>query len=504
MGKVGLGALSRYRFHVRKPQTLFLAGVLLLAACAGQGGETTTSSASTTSVAAVATEPDSTSPSIPTTTPETSGPDTTATPNTTATPDTTTATTTANPEFPTCDEDPGNSEVLCSTVGLIEEYYVDQVRVEELATSAIASLDDANIPAPDEEDETCSVPTEDFAAVCELAVENDWDVDKTSAQATTDMIRRTLDPNSAYIDPETTELFREVQQGSIEGIGALVTTRNESEQVCDPIGDGCRMIIVTPFEGGPAAEAGLQPDDEIFTVNGDDIAGRSIDEVTAVVRGPEGTMVTLGVRRDSEEFTIDIERAAVEVPVVESDIINGVGYLRLNQFTANAGDQVRTALEKFGSVDSMILDLRNNPGGLLDAAIEVTSEFTDSGGVVEIESRDGMESYEVTPGGLATDRDVPLYVLVNEGSASASEVLAGALGESGRAVVVGENSFGKNTVQQQFPLPNDGTLKLTIARWHTPGGLDFGENGITPDVELALDPAATPQELVDQTLAAVG
>ncbi len=475
---------------MRHLQILLVAGALVLAGCVAQDTGTTTTTAA--AAAAANAEP--------------SPPSSSATTATATTPTTTTSTTppTTAEVFQTCEEDPGNSEVLCSTVTLIEEYYVDPIGKGALADAAIESLQTANVPEPDERGEVCAIPGEAFRGVCELADERNWDVDKTAETATTGMIFRTLDPNSAYIDPATTELFRENQEGAIQGIGALVTSRNDADEVCDPIGDGCRMLIVSTFPDGPAAKAGLEPDDQIITVSGESINGRSIDEVTAEVRGPERTTVNLGIRRDSEEFTIDIERAAVEVPVVESEVIDGTGYLRVNQFTANAGDQVRAALEGFGSVDEMVLDLRNNPGGLLDAAIEVTSEFTDEGGVVEIESREGVEHYDVLPGGLATDPDLPLYVLINRGSASASEVLAGALGESGRATVLGENSFGKNTVQQQFPLPNDGTLKLTIARWHTPGGLDFGENGITPDIAVELDPTATAEEVVDQTLAAVG
>lgn len=472
--------------------------VLLTAACAGTDDPTTTSA--TTTVAANAPSTTAAEESAPTST--TSAPASEPERSTTTNPST--PTTSEPNELNLCEENPGNSQVLCSTVNLIEEYYVDQIPMGELAAAATNALETANLPAPDESGEVCAVPSEDFAPVCELAAENNWDVDKTAETVTTRMITRTLDPNSAYIDPAAAELFREDQQGAIEGIGALVTSRDNNDQVCDPIGEGCRMLIVTPFEGGPADESGLEPDDQIISVDGDPVTGKTIAEVTAIVRGPEGTSVTLGIRRGSEEFTLDIGRAAVDVPVVESDVIDGVGYLRLNQFTANAGNQARSALEEFGSVDSIILDLRNNPGGLLDAAIDVTSQFTESGGVVDIESRDGVESYDVTGDGVATDPDLPLYVLINQGSASASEVLAGALGETGRATVVGENSFGKNTVQQQFPLPNDGMLKLTVARWHTPGGLDFGENGVSPDVRVALDPFLTPEEVVTQTLEAVG
>jgi carboxyl-terminal processing protease len=195
--------------------------------------------------------------------------------------------------------------------------------------------------------------------------------------------------------------------------------------------------------------------------------------------------VTLTIERDGVEFEVTITRAAVEIPVVEQDVFGDVGYVRLANFTGTAGSQFETAVVDVMAegVDELVIDLRNNPGGFLTTAIDVTSVFLEEGNVVTTEGPDESLEYDVT-GSAIVPADMEVTVVVNRGSASASEVFAGALQEADRATIVGENTFGKNTVQQRFSLSNGGALKLTIARWLTPGGLDFGGTGVTPDVEL--------------------
>ena len=219
-------------------------------------------------------------------------------------------------------------------------------------------------------------------------------------------------------------------------------------------------------------------------VNTESIDGWSVDEVTATVRGPAGTEVTITVLRGAIQLDITVTRAALVIPVVESEVVGGVGYLKLNLFTDTSDRQLHTALLELldSGIARLVLDLRDNPGGALDATVNIASEFLSGGVVVRTQSPDEDTDYPVEFGGIATNSALEIAVLVNRGSASASEVLSAALQERQRALIIGENTFGKNTVQQRFDLSNGGALKLTVARWVTADGADFGGDGVTPDI----------------------
>jgi carboxyl-terminal processing protease len=276
-----------------------------------------------------------------------------------------------------------------------------------------------------------------------------------------------------------------------------LTSEDPATTTCNILSESCRLVIVSTLPSSPALAAGVQVGDEFVAVNGEPVAGRSVDEITAIVRGPAGTDVTITFARNGSTLDITITRAAITIPVTEFEAIGDVGYLRLNFFTGNAGEQVKRDLLTLldGGARTIVLDLRDNPGGTLDAALDVTSEFLGDGLVVRTVGPDEERSYAVRSNGIATDPEIDVIVLVNRGSASASEVLAGALQERGRATIVGETTFGKNTVQQRFALSNGGAMRLTIARWITAGGLDF-DNGIVPDVPLTLEASLTPAEVV--------
>jgi carboxyl-terminal processing protease len=309
-----------------------------------------------------------------------------------------------------------------------------------------------------------------------------------------------LDPNSAYLDEQSLALLEEEQEGEIEGIGALVSPEDETipgdNKQCSVVSETCRILIVSTIAGAPAEAAGLKSEDVLLEVDGESILGLSVDEVTARVRGPAGSPVDLTLERDGEPYEVTITRAAVVIPLVVQETFGDVGYDALNAFTGNAESQFEEAVvDLLGEgVDELVFDLRNNPGGFLTTAIEVTSVFLDEGDVVVTEGPDETTNYPVD-GDAIVPEDIEITVVVNRGSASASEVVAAALQERERVTVVGENTFGKNTVQQRFSLSNGGALKLTIARWLTPGGHDFGGTGVTPDVELDVDTLA-PEELV--------
>jgi C-terminal peptidase prc len=410
---------------------------------------------------------------------------------------------TASLETVGCDAADDDFRVLCEVFDTIRENYVDAVPVEALAEAAVEGVE--SFAAIDQTTDVlvCALPDASFSSVCEAIDEADAiPLDGVEA-AINGMVAFALDPNSAYLDPQALALAQEDQTGSVDGIGALVntedrTTADPSANPCLLISDTCRMVIISTFENSPAQRAGLEPGDELEIVDGESVAGKTLDEVTNRVRGPSGSDVELTFLRGSERFTVTITRAAIEIPIADWEVIGDVGYLQLNLFTNNSDEVVHDALRELvdGGALSLIFDLRNNPGGSLDSSVEIASEFLADGLVVKTESPDVEIPYEVRPGGVLTDPGFPVTILVNRGSASASEVVSGALKEAGRAVVIGDNTFGKNTVQQRFPLSNGGAIKVTIARWVTPAGTDFGSNGISPDIEADISLDLTPEEIV--------
>ena len=471
--------------------------VLFAAACSLTTGDTTTTTEASGSVAT-------------TTAPVTS---TVPPPASTVTPTTTTV---AGIEIARlgCGDAEGAFEVLCRVVDLVNEEFVDVVDVDLLVAGAIEGIEtiaarDASATALDRLE--CAIPSDAFAAVCDAiaadVARGDGSVDDVVVQAVQGILEFGIeDPFSAYLSPQALDVFTTNQSGAVEGIGALVQAReleaDGTEVLCNLLSETCQIHIVTPLEGSPAEMVGMRSGDVIVMVNGEDVVGRTFDEVTGEVRGPAGTDVDLTVERDGELLEFTVTRASIDIPITDSRMIDdNVGYLRLTSFTNNSAEVFRDDLEQLidAGAASIIVDFQNNPGGSLNAAVLIASEFLDDGLVLRTEDRGDGERYEVAPGGIATG-DVQIVVLVDEGSASASEVVTGALQEAGRAVVIGENTFGKNTVQRIWGLPNGGGLKLTIARWVTPNGVDYGLDGIAPDVSIDIPDDATSQFLIDAAI----
>jgi C-terminal peptidase prc len=380
-------------------------------------------------------------------------------------------------------------EIVCEAYDLVRRHYVDQVSDEELALAANKGLEHLD-GATARSELVCPAPATPFIETCNLALDHA----DTSTEAAEAMVfglaTYGLDPHSVYFDREALDLVQEEQAGEIQGIGAMVTAEHpQTGEMCNVISDGCQMSIVSTIDGTPADQAGLVPEDVVLAVDGDSIDGWTVDEVTATVRGPAGTEVILTVDRGGNVFDVTITRAAFTVPVVESEVVGTTGYIALSTFTDNADELFQEAVTDLlgQDIDTLVVDLRNNPGGLLDTAIEVTSAFLPDGDVVVTEGPDSSTTYPVSGDQLVPD-DVGVVMVVNGASASAAEVVSAVLQERGRATIVGENTFGKNTVQQRFALSNGGALKLTIARWLTPDGHDFGSVGVTPD---ALNDIAT-------------
>jgi carboxyl-terminal processing protease len=251
-----------------------------------------------------------------------------------------------------------------------------------------------------------------------------------------------------------------------------------------------RFQIVQPLAGYPAIKAGVRAEDIILQVDGKPLDGMTIYEAITLIRGPAGTTVNLLIERQDvdEPFTIEIERARIDLPVIESEMLdNGIAYIRLTEFSQTATEKLEGALQEVFDRDAkgLILDLRGNPGGYLNVAVEVASQFVDKGPILIERFKDGREQpYNAISGGLAID--IPLVVLVDGGSASASEIVAGAIQDTERAILIGTKTLGKGSVQLVHTLSDDSQLRVTVARWFTPNGRAIHGEGLEPDIEIEI------------------
>ncbi|MCW5873195.1 MAG: S41 family peptidase [Anaerolineales bacterium] len=286
------------------------------------------------------------------------------------------------------------------------------------------------------------------------------------------------DQHTSFMDPVQLRQADLELQGNYEGIGAWVDT------------GGDYVVIIAPMQGSPAEAAGLRAGDQVLAIDGEDMLAIGSDMAVNRILGPAGTPVVLTISREGEEpFDVTIIRSRIVVPSVESEMLAGnIAYIQLFTFGADTSEDMHAALQSLMAQNprGLILDLRNNGGGYLDTAVEITSEFLKDGVVLLEDYNDGSRyTYEVEPGGVATD--IPMVVLVNPGSASASEILAGALQDYGRAPLVGETSYGKGSVQISRMLSNSqGALRVTIARWLTPEGRQIHGVGLEPDYVVPL------------------
>jgi carboxyl-terminal processing protease len=404
-----------------------------------------------------------------------------------------------------CDQATEDVEIVCEAYDLIRRHYVDDLSDANLAEAAALGVADLG-GTTSTGDLVCAVPSEEFEATCRQTIEQAETTSEGAEAMVWGLATYALDANSVYLDRDSLALLEEEQDGEIQGIGALVIAEDSSsgdEEQCSVVSAECRLIIVSTISGSPAEAAGLLRDDVIIGVDGADVAGLTVDEVTTTVRGEAGSDVTLTILRNDRHFDVDITRAEIVIPVVESELVGKSGYVRLNLFTGDADEQFEEAVSNLlqNDIDSLVIDLRDNPGGLLDTAIEVTSAFLPDGDVVVTEGPESTTSYEVS-GHTIVPADLQVVFVVNKGSASASEVVSAVLQERGRVTVVGESTFGKNTVQQRFGLSNGGAVKLTVARWVTPGGLDFGDVGVSPDVERQFDSGLSVDGVVRTALEA--
>lgn len=281
------------------------------------------------------------------------------------------------------------------------------------------------------------------------------------------------DPYTAFLSPKINEEFTKELSGELEGIGIKIGVLDDYP------------TVIAPLKDSPAQKAGIKAKDKIVKVDDFDTQGQLIDLVVSKIRGPQGTKVTLGIERNGETKKFEVTREKISVDTVETRFVGDVAYILVNEFgvqTTNEFAKVVAQVEK-ENIGKIIIDLRNNPGGILDTAIEMTGYLFNPDTKVVIEKGKSSEKIHKTsgPGNLKNSK---LVVLVNEGSASAAEILAGAVQDNDRGEVLGAKTYGKGTVQQLDFLPQGTSVKITVAKWLTPNGHDIDKSGITPDIEI--------------------
>ena len=289
---------------------------------------------------------------------------------------------------------------------------------------------------------------------------------------------QSLDPYSAYLSPEDFEEMQTETSGEFGGLGIEVSM------------EAGVVKVITPIDDTPASRAGLKAGDYIVKINDVQVQGKTLAEAVELMRGPVGSDIEITVRRRGvkKAMTFNITREIIQIQSVKTDLIEkNIGYLRLTSFNENSAQQIKKRINELDDNQKLkgyILDLRNNPGGLLSQAIKITDYFLNDGEIVSTKSRKSSENRKwfAKKGDITNGK--PLIVLINYGSASASEIVAGALKDHKRAIVLGENSYGKGSVQSIIPLRNNGAVRLTIAKYYLPSGSSISEVGVTPDIQI--------------------
>ena len=303
---------------------------------------------------------------------------------------------------------------------------------------------------------------------------------------------QSLDPHSTFLDPQEYRLMLADMEGRFAGVGIEVSVR-----------DGW-LTVLSVFEGGPAERAGLRPGDRFLHVEGRRARDMRIEDAVRLIRGQPGTAVRVGIRREGAKDGIEVSltRAVIDVPAVRSESLpGGVLYLRIGGFSEKTAGELRLAIDRAmrrrgegSALAGLLIDLRDNGGGLLDQAIRVSDEFISEGVLVSARGRDGRLLNEARAHREGTRPNFPIVVLVNQFSASAAEIVAGALRDHGRALLVGTRTWGKGSVQQLYPLPDGSAVKLTIARYYTPSGRSIQAHGIEPDRVVEAPPKGEGSE----------
>lgn len=401
-------------------------------------------------------------------------------------------------------EEPGHWLLLCDVYGYIDTDYVLDVTVEDLVAPVSEALkvveEELGEGAEKRSQFDCSIPDPRFEPVCAWALISPQTPIAVLAETVVREVVKGLDRISAYHDPEEWAAIEE--SGRYTGIGVRVVTVNDQWQAgCTPLSETCRILILTVFEGGPANAAGIQRGDWIVAVDGESLHGLTLREAANLIRGEIDTPVDITIERHGLEHRLTLIRKEIITPYTSAEFHNteSIAYIQFSTFSSYPGGAVaefRERLEAARDSELLVLDLRNNGGGSVAVLQGIAGFFLGDAPIMTFHTRE--ESYDRNgTGEPLVGADSPrLAILVNGFSASASEVLAGVLQETGRAVVIGETTFKKNTGQSLIDLHNRGVFRLTTVRWTTPGGVDIGENGVPLDIETEF-PRGTVQDLME-------
>lgn len=413
-------------------------------------------------------------------------------------------------ELQDCSTPPVTFSALCEIYELLQAHHVDRpIDPDALAEVATRALDQHESPdtAPLPRRLFCAIPDSAFGSLCEVLTEKMIETGLPPGPAVdaavTAMVDVGVDPFTFYVPPGQASSVR--ANGIVGGIGVLLDATDPAGSKCRRVATTCPLEIVFVLESNPGAAAGLEAGDVIVEIDGEPVNGMGFGAVAAAIAGDESGTVELTIARNGSMLNFLIERSELVVPTVEIDTPRpGIGYLRIPDFEVDIPALVDEGLDILLATDpsTIVIDLRDNPGGLLDSAVEVASRFIDEGTVV-METMEPGETfvYSAMPGAVATDQD--LIVLVNEGTASAAEILAGALREQRGAVLVGTPTFGKAAVQIPFSLRNGGQLFVVVARWVTPSGSTVESGGLPPDHLIEWPKGSTVEEAIDAALDAV-
>jgi carboxyl-terminal processing protease len=390
-------------------------------------------------------------------------------------------------ELQGCEAPPVTFSTLCETIELLDEWYVNRpVDLESLATIATTAAHEYETSETEAPPRTffCAIPDEAFASLCDTLIERvnneRLPVGDAVEVAVTSMIDLGLDPFTWYIPPELAGGFR--ADGVVGGVGILLDATDAAGSKCTRVAEVCPLHIVFVLEENPGAEAGLEAGDVITTIDGESVIDKGLVDVATLIGGDQTGTVILGIERDGVSMEITVERQELDLPTTTVDVpLDGVGYIRIPDFSFEVPFLVDSSIGVLlaASPQTIVIDLRDNPGGLVDAVVSVASQFIPSGTVLNYEFPGGSDTYEVSGGAPATEPR--LLVLVNEGTASAAEVLAGALRDMRGATVIGQPTYGKNALQIPFELRNGGEFHVAIAHWTTPSGQSVVDSGLIPD-----------------------
>ena len=320
----------------------------------------------------------------------------------------------------------------------------------------------------------------DWQAVRKEYLSKSYTDEKEAYKSIREMLKKLEDPYTRFMNPEEFKSLQVDTSGELTGIGITISQDEKTKQ----------LLVIAPIEDTPAFRAGILAKDTILEIDGKNTKGMDTNDAVSLIRGKAGTRVKLTILRNGQKKQFDIQRARIEIhPVRYSEKktpAGNIGYIRLNQFSANASKEMKNAIQNLEAkkVSGYILDLRGNPGGLLYASIEIAQMWMNKGTIVFTIDRQGTQDKQVANGSALTNK--PLVILVDKASASASEILSGALQDNKRAILVGNQTFGKGLVQSVQPLKSGSGLAVTIAKYHTPSGKDINKHGIDPDVKVEL------------------